>query len=333
MLLAHGYFTKAVNYLIANINMVKQPNYATNYPTTVVIDTGNICNLSCALCITGQKKSPRSKTFLSFENFQKIINRLGKTACQLDLYNWGEPLLNKDVFKMIAYAKKFGLRVETSSNLLLLTPFSAKKLIKSGLDRLIVSLHGASPKITKIYMRNGDFNKAIANLKMLLAIKEKLKSETPRIDWRFVVSRYNEGELAKAEKLAKSFGVGFEPVPICLDVGFDPEVIKRNIRKHSFWLPKNKKYCVYDIKKQKFLSKASGCWWPWEIIAINSDGTTHPCCVYSNPEYSFGNFFKIPFEEIWNGSKYQTARKVIREKIKTDKSTLCGSCVSAGFIG
>ena len=109
--------------------MIIRPQIVFSYPTIIVIDPGNICNFSCALCITGQKKSKRPRSFLTFSDFKKIIDQAGKWAVQLDLYNSGEPLLNKDLFRMVDYAKKkWGLRVETSSNLLVLNQDLAKKI-------------------------------------------------------------------------------------------------------------------------------------------------------------------------------------------------------------
>ena len=332
-LLKEGQFLKAGHLLVAYGHMVARPTRVFSYPITIVIDPGNVCNLRCALCITGQRKSRRPVRLLSLSDFKKIINQLGKWAVQLDLYNWGEPLLNKDIFMMIDYAKKAGLKVVMSSNLLLLTPEAAERIVKSGLDTLIVSLHGATPKTTEIYMQGGDFRKAIENLKMLIVERRKLKSKTPQINWRYVVSRYNEQELEMAEKLANDLEVDiFEPLPIRLDVGLDIQEIKKSIREHSQWLPKNEKYRLYDVGTLSLKNHPRDCFWPWEIVSINADGTIQPCCVFSNPAYDFGNLLKTPFGKIWNGRKYQLARKVIRDKIKTDRTTVCGLCVCNNFL-
>lgn len=332
-LLGQGCFKKAANYLLTNINMVIRPEYVFSYPTILIIDPGNICNLSCALCITGQKKSLRPPKLLALDDFKKIIDQLGKWAIQLDLYNWGEPFLNKDVFKMISYAKKADLRVELSSNLNYFNPQIAEETVRSGLDRLILSLHGATKKTTQKYMKGSNFNKVIKNLKLLMATKKRLKSKNPSITWRYVVCHYNELELEKADKLSKTLGVDyFEPVPLKLDVGFDPLVVKNTIKKHGHWLPKNEKYRGYDPQAGKLLNNPKDCFWPWEIVAVNADATIQPCCVFTNPSFDFGNILKTPFRKIWNGRKYQTARKVIKEKIKTDKTTVCGLCVATDFI-
>lgn len=329
-LLSRGDFLRAGNFFLAHLNMARRPLSVGHYPLTLVIDPGNVCNLACAWCITGQKKSKRSPAFLSLLEFKKIIDRLGKYACQVDLYNWGEPFLNKDIFAMIAYAKRAGLRVETSSNLHLLTPARAKQVVTSGLDRLIVSLHGTNQKVTETYMRGSKFSQVIKNLKLLLQIRKKQKSLTPSITWRYVVSRYNEEGLRAARKMAKRLGVDyFEPIPLMIEAGSAPGQMRKSLRTYRHWLAKNPAF-----NQERLLAKPGrDCYWPWEIIAINPDGGIQPCCSFSDPAFDFGNIFTTPFEKIWNGLKYQTARRLVREKIKTDTSLICGLCLGAGFIG
>ncbi len=290
-LIAQGKPLKAANLLATYFNMVVRPTKVFSRPITIVIDPGNVCNLFCALCITGQKKSLRPTKLLFLSKFKKILKQFSRWAVQLDLYNWGEPLLNKDLFKMISFAKRKGLFVVTSSNLLLLTPITARKIITSGLDRLIVSLHGASPQTTQIYMKGGDFNKAIANIKLLANLKKKMKSKTPKIIWRYVVSSHNELEIEEAKKLAHDLGVVLELLPLNLDIGLEPQQIKYNFKQHVDWLPKAKPFRLYNLKTGKPINRSLDCFWPWEIVSINSDGGIQPCCAYSNPQFDFGNIF------------------------------------------
>lgn len=322
-LLLSGQILKAKNYLLTNFNMLRRPDYVGSYPTTIIIDPNNVCNLSCKLCITGQGKSKRLPKLLAFSDFKKIIDQLGEWAINLDLYNWGEPFLNKDLFKMITCAKRWNLKVAISTNLNHFSPQMAQELIKSGLDRLILSLHGATEETTQRYMVGNDFNKVIENLKLLIQTKRKLKSQKPEIIWRYVVSRYNEREVDKAQKLSQKLGVDFEILPLKINVGSDPQEVKQGWRSNPSWLPKDKKY--------RYIQQTD-CFWPWEIVSVNPDGTIQPCCVFSNPKFDFGNILETPFGEIWNGEKYRNARKVIKEKIKTDKATVCGLCVASNFI-
>lgn len=54
---------------------------------------------------------------------------------------------------------------------------------------------------------------------------------------------------------------------------------------------------------------------PTTQIVINMDGRIQPCC-FIPPTYGFGNVLEQPWEEIWNGEKYQEFRE----------QTQCGTC-------
>ena len=105
----------------------------------LVIDPSNICNLHCPLCPTGQGRSDRSKGKMSFVNFRRIIDELGAYLYRVDLHNWGEPLLNDEIYRMISYARAHNIEVRVSSNLNVIDWVKAEKLVKSGLDVLITN--------------------------------------------------------------------------------------------------------------------------------------------------------------------------------------------------
>ena len=76
------------------------------YPTKISIETGNICNLRCPLCPTNSDDNKNvEKGLLSLENFKVIFDKISPFVKTIDLFNWGEPFLNKDIGEIIKYAK------------------------------------------------------------------------------------------------------------------------------------------------------------------------------------------------------------------------------------
>jgi len=102
---------KSLNLLLASFQwrFLKNSRVFT-YPPKVTICPGNVCNLRCALCPTGQNDKRRNQGLMNFDLFRKIIDECGPYIYELSLFNWGEPLLNKEIFKMIRYAKKFKIK-------------------------------------------------------------------------------------------------------------------------------------------------------------------------------------------------------------------------------
>jgi len=328
---------KFLNFCIVTFQFtVTKNSRVIGYPVELVIDPCNICNLHCPLCPTGQGRSDRSKGKMSFDNFRRIIDELGAYLYRVDLHNWGEPLLNDDLYQMVSYARAHNIQVRVSSNLNVIDKVKAKKLMKSGLDVLIVSLDGASQETYKQYRVGGSFDKVTRGIKMIIEMKKELNSSTPFIIWQFLVMRHNEHEIPKAEDMAKEFGVNkLDLFAIHCDMG--REIFwndKTRIEKTAKWLPRNEKFCIYDLTAGKKKSQRRTCNFLWVQAAINWNGSVSPCCALYDEKYDFGNAFCIGFKSVWNNDKYRQARRIIRTKKigENDYLNVCSNCVKNGFF-
>ena len=66
------------------------------------------------------------------------------------------------------------------------------------------------------------------------------------------------------------------------------------------------------------------CSYPFEVAEIDWDGNVYGCCSGYFLNYSFGNIFEQPFDEIWNGEKAQKFRKqFVDEKFDYCDFSLC----------
>ena len=92
----------AVIYL-AERNRVSQVHYL---PPLITIDPNNACNLRCPGCTTGlEDPMARRKGLASLDLMQNIIERVAGKTMQISFYNWGEPLLNREIFFTLEEAK------------------------------------------------------------------------------------------------------------------------------------------------------------------------------------------------------------------------------------
>ena len=321
-------FKRSYNLIKAIINWkIFHPIKLKTYPITLTICTGNICNLSCKLCPVGLKQEGRKQGFMKFEDFKKIIDETGKYLYELYLFNWGEPLLNKDIFKMISYAKKYNIKVIISSNLMIFNEEIANNLINSGLDSLIVSLDGASNKSVSKYQKGCSFNNVFDNMKNLIKIREKLGKKNPHIQWKFVVNKHNEKEIELAKSLTEKNKID--------ELSFDfmiPNMGTYVLRDEeqcfeemADWNPKNEKYSIFNYKTKKKKDYVPGCNWLWLMSSINWNGSVSPCCSIWFEKFDVGNCLDSPFMEVWNNKSYQNSRKAILGK-KIDQFSICKVC-------
>src|SRR6266849_2201689 len=96
------------------------------------------------------------------------------------LHGIGEPLMNKDLPRMIAHLKARGVYVLFNTNATLLTPEWAKALIESGLDEIRCSIDGADPK-TYAQIRGAPLlHKIVKNLIDFVRVQKEMSMTTPR---------------------------------------------------------------------------------------------------------------------------------------------------------
>ena len=111
------------------------------------IEPTNQCNLKCRTCIRNFWNEPMGK--MSKSVFKRIIEGIKAFSSLPEVVffgGFGEPLFHPDIVDMITQVKKLGISVELITNGMLLTKDMSRALINAGLDRLWVSLDGATPE-------------------------------------------------------------------------------------------------------------------------------------------------------------------------------------------
>lgn len=108
-------------------------------PEIVLIENTNFCNANCVMC--PHSKMRRGKGFMDFELFKKIIDDCAAIGIKrVQLNATGEPLMDKNFVKEIAYAKKRGIpEVYFFTNGLLLTDNMASDIVNAKADICVIS--------------------------------------------------------------------------------------------------------------------------------------------------------------------------------------------------
>ncbi|MFQ3213628.1 MAG: MoaA/NifB/PqqE/SkfB family radical SAM enzyme, partial [Marivirga sp.] len=78
------------------------------------------------------------------EAFQLMLDQLKSSLISILFYFQGEPYLNRGFLDLVKLASQAGIYTATSTNAHYLDDETAKKTVESGLDRLIISIDGAS---------------------------------------------------------------------------------------------------------------------------------------------------------------------------------------------
>lgn len=297
-------------------------------PSQAIIDPIDFCNLKCPLCPTGNAILPEKRSIMNIKTYKKILKKIPSLKI-VYLYNWGEPLLNPDIFEMIKYSYKLDIDTVIHTNLSFVKNRSFfSKLINSQITKIVVSIDGASQTTYSTYRKNGDFNLVIKNLKLLSKLNQD-QSLNVEIVWKFIVNRFNEHELKKAKTMASEIGVKFVTTGIGLGNDLPDCEFKETLElRQQKWLPKQKKFVTPHSKPtQKSPLFNLPCPYLFDSINISPKGFVYPCCLAFNPSSAFGNITKQSLVRIWTNHKYLNSRLAQKRiEINTKHKTICTEC-------
>ena len=145
---------------------------------------------------------------MSAETFQRILSALEKLDPKPELFfgGYGEPLSHPRCLEFIEQAKAAGHTVTLISNGILLTEQITQKLINLELDKLWVSLDGASPECYADVRLGDALPLVIENLTRLRTQKYQTFgtsawAELPELEIAFVAMRRNIHDLGEVIRL------------------------------------------------------------------------------------------------------------------------------------
>lgn len=289
------------------------------FPISMAIEPTTSCNLRCPECPSGLRQFTRPIGMLEPAFFKKTIDEVYQELIYLTFYFQGEPYLNPNFLDMVRYASDKGIYTSTSTNAHYLNKEQAKKTVESKLDRLIISIDGATQETYEQYRIGGTLQKVIEGTKNIIKAKQELRSNTPHIVFQFLVVKPNEHQLEDVKKLASDLGVD--------------EVVFKTAQVYDFekgnpLIPDNIKYSRYKKKpdgtysiKNKLLNQ---CWRMWSSCVVTWDGVVVPCCFDKDAKHQLGDLKKQSFKELWKSNKYQGFRQsILKSRQEID---ICKNC-------
>ena len=169
------------------------------------IEVTSRCNLKCVMCPVTVLAAHWPARDMAWETFERAAAHFAR-AKWIHLQGWGEPLLHRRLFEMIARAKQAGCRVGFTTNGTRLTRATGARLLDAGLDLLAVSIAGASAATHEAIRVGSDFAKLAQNLRQFLRLRQERGNAGPKVEIFYLMTRTNLAELPRAVELAAELG-------------------------------------------------------------------------------------------------------------------------------
>ena len=316
-------------------------------PRSLYLETTSRCNSLCETCIlTFGGREPQKD--LGWEEFRRVVDQFSALDRVL-LHGIGEPLLNRDLIRMIAHLKERGATVLFNSNVITLGPRLRQQLVESGLDELRVSLDATTPA-TYARVRGVDaYQRVVAHLEALVRAKHDARADRPHVSLWFTGLKDNIEEIAGLVPLAVRVGArGINLQRLVyngLGLATEAQSLYGRLQEREAALIHATEEAARAAGIEFSASGAtapeisltpshadrpwSACRRPWSLVYVTVHGNVLPCCIapWITGHYEgiiLGNLFRQSLEEIWWGAPYLEFRTAIQTDRPPEPCRGCG---------
>jgi len=176
-----------------------RPRSAAERRPIVVWNITRTCNLRCIHCYTDSEARAYAGELSTEEGF-RLLDDLAAFQVPAVLFSGGEPLVRRDLFELVAYARSHGLRPTLSTNGTLITPEVARRIKDAGFTYVGISLDGIGPVNDCFRGVPGAFEKALNAFRNCKQVEQ-------RVGLRLTLTRHNVENLNGIFDLVEREGI------------------------------------------------------------------------------------------------------------------------------
>jgi AdoMet-dependent heme synthase len=318
-------------------------------------ETTRRCNLACLHCRAAAGSGPYPGELTTAEG-KKLLDDLATMGQVVVILTGGEPLLREDIFDLAAHGTSLGHRMVMAVNGTLLTPAIARRLKEAGIQRVSISIDGATAgSHDRLRAVDGAYAGALAGIEACREAGLPFQINT-------TVTRANRTELPAIHALALQLNAAAHHVFVLVPTGrgelireelLNPEEYEATLR----WLLERQRAGKLFIKptcapqfyrlwrqdaaaRGEKISPAShgmeamtkGCLGGQGFAFVSYKGEVQPCGYL---ELMAGNVRETPFPETWKNSElFQQLRQVddYHGKCHTCQyRKVCGGCRARAY--
>jgi len=284
------------------------------------------------------------------------LDQIARVGSPIIILSGGEPLLREDIFDLARYGTDKGLRMVMATNGTLLTPEIAEKIKTAGIQRISISLDGATAKEHDQFRQvGGAFESSLRGIDIL-------KDSGIEFQINTTVTKHNAERIADILDITVKLGAVAHHIFLLVPTGRAREMIDQELEANTYerllhWFydmrdktPLHlKATCAphyYRILRQEAHAKGErvnfetygldamtrGCLGGTGFCFISHDGIVQPCGYL---ELNCGDLKQSSFGEIWQHSSiFKQLRDFSNYKGKCGQceyKRVCGGCRARAY--
>ncbi len=321
-------------------------------PVCLYLETTNRCNLLCTTCPrTYEELEPPAD--MSWQLFTSIVDQIEQLSRAV-LHGVGEPMLVRNLPRMVRYLKDRGTYVLFNTNGTVLNERNGRALIAAGLDELRVSFDAANAESYRAVRGKNYFNRILNNVRAFRELQDREGHCKPLVSAWLTGLRETVEQLPDFVRLAAETGIkevhlqrlvffAQEAIGLarpdqalyeCLTAAEAGHIDRATALAASLGITFSASGGASEpgmsLKRSDDGSPWSLCRRPWTVMYFTANGRALPCCIapfsqrgYEN--YTLGDATQETLREIWSGPAY----RAFRNALKSDRPP--ASCASCGL--
>lgn len=313
------------------------------------------CNLNCKHCRAASHLGPYPGE-LSTEKCLRLIDDIAGVSKPVIILTGGEPLLRPDIFELAAYGTQKGLRMVMATNGTLVDETTARKMIKSGIQRVSISIDGKDAKSHDAFRgEKGAFSGAMRGIEAMKSIGMEFQINT-------TITTANLHQIKDIHDLALKIGAAAHHIFLLVPTGRGKDLAQQAITAADYeetlmWFHQESMTCEIQLKAtcaphyfrimhqnkpkgEKPIKKAGGhfhestrgCLGGITFCFISHVGQVQPCGYL---ELDCGNVQKESFAKIWEKSEvFRNLRDYSKYGGKCGRCEfikVCGGCRARAY--
>jgi len=269
-------------------------------PLSVQLDVTYRCNEDCIHCYLDHEDHGEMTT----AEIKSLLDQLADAGVLFLILSGGEIFLRKDLFEIVAYARKLMFSVKLKTNAVMIRKAKAQRIADLGVESVQISVYShkadVHDTITKL---PGSFRRTIEGARLL-------KAAGVKVSFANVLMQHNANDYPEVQALAQNLGAHYQVdatiTPMMdgdrsiLDLNIDPDKLEEVFRDASL-VGNVEEFCAPPAGP---LDEADAldtlpCSAGHTACYVSPYGDVYPCVQFPLPS---GNVRQTKFIDIWKHS-------------------------------
>ncbi|MGA1864717.1 MAG: radical SAM protein [bacterium] len=292
-------------------------------PSCVQWLCSNQCQFNCGHCDLSTLRSPFDE--LTTKEVMEALDALSFLGCEVFTVIGGDPFIRKDLFDILSYAKRKGIKIALTTHSCNIENF-LHEIEQAELDSIMISIDGYREHHDRVRGKAGAYEKS------LQSIKSYYDMDIPAIGVSMTVTDENVHDIPKLIEDVYTNGGNRLRIQPSLSRNESKKQNRPLFVKEALGYVYDARLKGFDIEASKgfgylgyletmFRSSSFFCGCGWDTMTIMMNGDVMGCLAFNSPNHIEGNIKKNNLHEIWF-SRFDRFRR----DIPGDVPLKCQSC-------